>query len=57
MKKLEGNAALVTSAARGIAAAIAERLALDDEAVVVNDAKSARVSMLSIFGFPSDYSV
>ena len=42
MKRLEGKVAVVTGGARGSGAAIAERLAADGAAVVVNYAKSAR---------------
>jgi 3-oxoacyl-[acyl-carrier protein] reductase len=41
MKALEGKAAIVTGSARGIGAAIAERLAADGAAVVVNYSRSA----------------
>ena len=41
MKPLEGKAAIVTGSARGIGAAIAERLAHDGATVVVNYVKSA----------------
>jgi 3-oxoacyl-[acyl-carrier protein] reductase len=41
MSRLEGTAALVTGAARGIGAAIADRLALDGAAVMINFSKSS----------------
>ena len=42
MNALEGKAAVVTGSARGIGAAIAQRLAADGAAVVVNYSKSAK---------------
>jgi 3-oxoacyl-[acyl-carrier protein] reductase len=42
MKRLAGKVAIITGAARGIGAAIAERLAKDGAAVVVNFSKSER---------------
>ena len=42
MKKLSGRVALVTGSARGIGAAIAERLGRDGAAVAVNYSKSAK---------------
>jgi len=42
MRRLEGKAAIVTGSARGIGAAIAERLAADGAAVAINYSKSEK---------------